>query len=456
MRLLFDRGTLLLVDTPSELDPETLPGVLWDPRVGVYRAPAFLWWDITGALRELEVPLEHDGRTEDGTSASWSRVELRPYQESALLAWELADRRGLVVLPTGAGKTRLALSAMASTRARTLVLVPTRALLHQWRAEIERFYRGSIGVWGDGDKSLAPVTVVTFESAHRYMDKFGAAFDLLVVDEAHHFGDAVRDDALEMSLAPMRLGLTATPPEGPSLEGLEALVGPIVYQLGVQDLAGTYLAPFDLVVMRLRLDDDERRVYFSEVRLFRRAFLEFREHHPGAEWRDFVAAAGRTAEGRRALAAWRKSRKLLGLTRSKARAVKALLSRHRESRVLVFTADNQAAYTIAKSHLIMPITCEIGRKERERALDWFRKGEVRALVSTRVLNEGIDVPDADVAIIVGGTFGEREHVQRIGRLLRPAPDKRAIIYELVTIETAEARTSARRRRSVVLVANAGL
>jgi len=253
----------------------------------------------------------------------------------------------------------------------------------------------------------------------------------------------------------MRLGLTATPPSGPSLEGLEALVGPIVYQLGIHDLAGTFLAPFDLVVMRLRLDSDERRQYFSELRTFRDVFLDFRDRNPGAEWRDFVDAATRTPEGRRALAAWRKSKKILGFTRSKARAVRELLARHRDSRVLVFTADNQAAYAIARDHLIMPITCEIGRKERERALDWFRAGKIRCLVSTRVLNEGIDVPDADVAIIVAGAFGEREHVQRVGRLLRPGPDKRAIVYELVTPETVEARTSAKRRRSFVLVANSG-
>src|SRR5262245_12041763 len=105
MRLLFDRGTLLLIETPSELDPETLPGVLWHPRLGIYRAPAFLWTEITRALGELGLPLEHDARTEAGPSGSWAPIELRPYQESALLAWELADRRGLVVLPTGAGKT---------------------------------------------------------------------------------------------------------------------------------------------------------------------------------------------------------------------------------------------------------------------------------------------------------------------------------------------------------------
>ena len=125
-----------------------------------------------------------------------------------------------------------------------------------------------------------------------------------------------------------------------------------------------------------------------------------------------------------------------------------MLERHRHNRVLIFTADNTAAYAIARQHLVMPITCEIGRREREQALGAFRDGSLRALVSARVLNEGVDVPDADVAIIVGGTQGEREHVQRIGRLLRPAAGKRALVYELVAHATSETRTSAERRRGL--------
>jgi superfamily II DNA or RNA helicase len=96
----------------------------------------------------------------------------------------------------------------------------------------------------------------------------------------------------------------------------------------------------------------------------------------------------------------------------------------------------------------MPLTCDIDRRERERALAAFRAGELNALVSAQVLNEGIDVPDAEVAIIVGGTRGAREHVQRVGRLLRPAPGKRAVIYELVVAGTHELQKASERRRAL--------
>jgi superfamily II DNA or RNA helicase len=118
-------------------------------------------------------------------------------------------------------------------------------------------------------------------------------------------------------------------------------------------------------------------------------------------------------------------------------------------RLLVFTGDNETAYHIAQTHLIMPITCDIGRAERADALERFRRGELRALVSARVLNEGLDVPAADVAIVVSGTQGQREHVQRVGRILRPADGKRALVYELVVRGTSEIAQSLKRRRGLV-------
>ncbi len=133
----------------------------------------------------------------------------------------------------------------------------------------------------------------------------------------------------------------------------------------------------------------------------------------------------------------------------KLRALGSLLERHRSSKVLVFTADNDSAYAIAREHLVMPLTCDIGRQERDDVLTRFRRGELRALVSARVLNEGLDVPDADVAVVVGGALGEREHVQRVGRLPRPSEGKRAIVYELVTRNTIEVGQARRRSRGLV-------
>jgi superfamily II DNA or RNA helicase len=109
------------------------------------------------------------------------------------------------------------------------------------------------------------------------------------------------------------------------------------------------------------------------------------------------------------------------------------------------TTDNATAYTIARELLVMPITCEIRRAERAQAIAGFRSGERPVLVSSQVLEEGFDVPDADVAIVVGGTASARSHVQRIGRVLRPRDGKRALVYELAVMETTEMSYVLRRR-----------
>jgi superfamily II DNA or RNA helicase len=251
-----------------------------------------------------------------------------------------------------------------------------------------------------------------------------------------------------MCTAPLRLGLTATKPRGSAAARLDELVGPTIYELHVDDLTGEFLAPFDTVVLHLDLTKDERADYESLMMVFRDVMHRYKRFNPGATWDEFAKAAARTDEGRRAIAAWHRARKITAFPQSKRRMVGALLARHRAAQTIVFVADNPTAYAISREHLIMPFTCDIKRKERERVLVLFKEGKLRALASAQVLNEGLDVPDAEVGIIVAGSKGEREHVQRVGRVLRPRPGKRALVYELVVRSTAEVE-QARKRRSAL-------
>jgi len=329
--------------------------------------------------------------------------------------------------------------------------------LEQWLDALGRVYRDRVGCFGDGVHELAPITVATHESAYRYMHRIGNRFDLLVVDEVHHFGNGIRDEALEMAIAPARLGLTATPVrEGPAVDRLQSLIGPVVYEQSISDLAGTFLAAFDAVTLHVDLDDAERAGYDRLMGAFRAVHERFCHLAPEGSWQDFSHWCARSAEGRRALAGWRAARKLVAFPHAKRRMLRSLLHRHRDARVLVFTADNDTAYAVSREHLIMPFTCDIGRKERAEALDRFRRGELKALVSARVLNEGVDVPDADVAVIVGAALGEREHVQRVGRLLRPRDGKRAKVFELVSRGTIEVTQSRKRGRGLAAREGASL
>jgi superfamily II DNA or RNA helicase len=449
MRLGYDRGTILVHGLPTDSPLVRLAGLLWDNRVGCHRAPAWRHAELIGALRRRGEAFTNEVlSSRDEPLPAWPPLELRPYQQAALAAWQTGGMNGILVLPTGSGKTRVACAAIRATGARTLCLAPTRALVQQWRGELGRFSGLQIGCFGDGQQELRPVTVATFESAFRHMAALGRHFELLVVDEVHHFGNGGRDEALELCAAPLRLGLTATGPTGVAADRVDELVGPRIFELTVRDLAGRYLAELDLIVMRLALTCEERADYEREVGAFRSLFARCGRLPQPTDWGQFVRAAAESSEGRAALSAWRRARRLLGLTAGKRAAVAALLDQHRDHKVLIFTADNESAYAIAREQLIMPITCEIAKSEREHALERFKRGTLRALVSARVLNEGIDVPDAEVAIVVGGALGQREHVQRVGRLLRPAPGKRALVYELVTSATREVRQSAERRRGL--------
>src|SRR4051812_21545496 len=363
VRFTFDRGTLLLTDLadlPAGLEVAQIPGVLWDARVGVHRAPARLCYPLVSELRRRGVPVADMPRPALPPPSGFRPFDLRPYQEAALTAWRQAGRRGIAVLPTGSGKTRLALGAIAATQTPALCLAPTRALCDQWAAALVAVWDGPIGRFGDGERMIGAVTIATYAAAYRHMSSLGDKFGLLIVDEAHHFGQGWRDEALEMSIAPLRLGLTATPPApGPAADRLTSLVGPVVFERSIADLAGRYLAPLERVTWHVALDPDERREHDALWDVYRQARRAFEGNHLGGSWEDFLHEAARTDEGRRGLAAWRRAKRILAFPRRKREALALLLGHHRAQRTLVFVADNQTAYTVAREHLIMPLTCDI-------------------------------------------------------------------------------------------------
>lgn len=441
----FDRGTLEL----QQQAPGAPPGV-WDPRSGSRRLSAHRYAALAAAADARGVALEGDLRQRwDVRARDVARLALRPYQAEALASWTSFARRGVVALPTGAGKTRVAIAAIFEVGLPTAILVPTRALAAAWVEELGRHLAGErVGLVGDGHRQIERITVITFESAYRQMDLLGDRFGLLVVDEVHHFGSGARVEALEASAAVGRLGLTATAPErdSPARRRLDELVGPVVFEMGYADLVGKHLAPLTVVRVPVQLEPDERAAYDASIAPFHDLRRTFSRFFPGADFATLARELQRTPEGRVALRDRARALELAAFPRAKRALVGALLERHRGERTIVFTAFAENAYVAAKDNLVPVICGETSARERQAILAAFRDGTVRAIASARVLNEGIDVPEARIAIIVAGMLGAREHVQRIGRVLRPAPGKQALVYELVTINTTDARLAWRRTR----------
>jgi superfamily II DNA or RNA helicase len=397
-----------------------------------------------------------DGAVEDrargyGELALGARVhrEPRPYQAEALAAWRAHQGRGVVVLPTGAGKTWVACLAIDDRRRSTLVIAPTLDLVRQWYDVLRTTFGVAVGVIGGGEYDVRSLTVSTYDSAHLHMEHLGDRFGLVVFDECHHLPGPAYALAARACVAPFRLGLTATPERADGRHtDLDGLCGPIVYRKDIVDLSATggYLAPYDTVRLTVELGPEDRRAH-DEARAIYRDFIArngIRMSSPSG-WSDFVIRSSRSEAGRRAMQAYRRQREIAFAAPAKLDYVSLLLDRHRADRVLLFTQDNATAYEVSRRFLVPVITHESKVKERSEILAGLADGAYGAVVTSKVLNEGVDIPSANVAIVISGSASVREHVQRLGRILRPQDGKHAILYELVTSGTSETSTSARRR-----------
>jgi superfamily II DNA or RNA helicase len=442
--LSFEDGTVRVDDPPAGL---SLPFLESDPRSGTARAPAFRY----GALRDV---LDSRDDAYEDRVGTWSPLslsttyELRDYQRDALDAWHRADRRGVVELPTGAGKTVVAIAAMVALELPTLVVVPTIDLLNQWRRELEAEFDVEVGQFGGGEQRQAPVTVSTYDSAYLRADEVGGDFGLVVFDEVHHLGGEGYRDIARLLAAPARLGLTATfeRPDG-AHEVVEELVGPRVSRLDVDDLAGEHLADYDIKRIEVSLSGAERRRYDEAQETFvdylRTSNLDMRS---GADYQKLVMRSGNDPRAREALLAKQRARRVMMNADAKVDALERILNRHRDDRVIVFTAHTDLVYRLSERFLLPAITNETGAEERREILERFREGTYSRVVTANVLDEGVDVPDANVAVVLSGSGSEREFTQRLGRILRPKSDgRRALLYEVVTEETAEENVASRRR-----------
>jgi superfamily II DNA or RNA helicase len=337
--------------------------------------------------------------------------------------------------------------AIDDKRRSTLVVAPTLDLVRQWYDVLRATFGAPVGVVGGGDHDVQALTVTTYDSAYLHMEHFGARFGLVVFDECHHLPSPTYSLAARFALAPFRLGLTATPERVDGLDAmLTALVGSIVYRRDISELAGEYLAEYDTERVEVELTPVERVEHDAERKIYR-DFLSM--HHIQMSsprgFGEFVMRSARSPDGRRAMKAYRRQRELAFAASAKLGFLEHLLDTHRNDRAIVFTQDNATAHAVARRFLVPVITHQTKVTERSAILGGLADGTYTAVVTSKVLNEGVDVPDANVAIVLSGSGSVREHVQRLGRILRQREGKRALLSELVTSQTTETFTSDRRR-----------
>jgi len=447
--LTFDRGTLIL--HPPARGKGWMDYATWDDRIEKFRIPAIQYRLLVEALQAEETNFIDEAKAFHAVELIASmEMEPYPHQSEALAAWKLSGRQGVVVLPTAAGKTYLAQMAMQATPRTTLIVVPTLDVMHQWYAHLmAAFPDAEVGLLGGGSRDRTPILVATYDSAAIHAESLGNKYALVIFDECHHLPTDFNRVIAEYAIAPYRLGLSATPERTDGKHAdLNILIGREVYRKRAEDLAGNTLAQHEIVQIKVKLSQIERERYNQLIQT-RNDFLKQSKISLGSlkGWQNFVQMSARSPAGRRAMLAHRQAKEIALGTDGKLRILTNLLAEHYLERILIFTADNATVYKISQGLLIPAITHQTPVKERHEILTKFREGEYKCLVASHVLNEGVDVPAASIAIILSGTGSAREYIQRLGRVLRKGniPNKQAILYEVVAEDTSEEGTSARRR-----------
>jgi superfamily II DNA or RNA helicase len=354
-------------------------------------------------------------------------LNLRKWQKEALAIWRQADA-GVVAVVTGGGKTWFALACVRDLVSRrpdttVLIVVPTVALLDQWAVVLTddvSIPAEDIALYGGGNRPRQPArfNVVVVNTARTVAPRIVAERPtFLIVDECHRAASMHNARSLRGSHV-ATLGLSATPErdfDDLFNEAVVPILGPVIYRYNYREaLADQVITPFALTNIRIPLTDDEQARYDAFTR---RLIPVFRERERGDCNVD---------------------EQLYRLLRDRARisagaafripAAIKVLERHKKERTIVFhehiaAADAIAELLLRRGHRAAIYHSGIGPHLRQDNLRRFRRGQIDVLVTCRALDEGINVPDASLAVIVASTASTRQRIQRLGRVLRPAAGK---------------------------------
>ena len=490
----YDKGTILIRGLAH------LPFATLDPRINVLRAQALYYASILDYLKQSrieyndyvfsdiiaspELKMGDVGRdvvttkgkaspavsTAAAAASSSSLVLLRDYQQKALDNWIRAGMRGSVILPTGSGKTIVGIRAIAQANASSLVVVPTLDLMDQWTGILaKQFPTTNIGNLGGGVDDIQPITVATYDSAYLRAPLLGNKFFLIIFDEVHHLAAPGYRTIAEQMAAPYRLGLTATMEREDELHrDLPRLVGDVVYQASIDVLSKKkHLASYEIERRKVELLPEELEEYQKNMHTYRECLNKIGKttrtggYSYNISLDKLIMMSGKNPIAREALLARNRATNIALNSKAKIEELKEILAENQGKKTIIFTQHNSMVYQISDKILIPFITHKTNKEERQHVLEGFKEGRYRAIVTSKVLDEGIDVPDAELGVIISGTGSGREFIQRLGRLLRPKPksdidtsnkSKKAKLIEVVSSETREETiTSAKRKRALRII-----
>ncbi len=430
--------------------------IVWDKKLGIWKAkPSDLNTILSEAGRsKLKVVLGFKLNYKLSFKPTL-KVKLRDYQAEAFRKWLANGMKGIIALPVAAGKTLIGLKAIEFLKVKTVVLVPTLDLQVQWINVLKDKLgvpEEKIGVFGGGKRKINEITVMTYDSAYTNLDKYKTYFGLIIADEAHHSVGPSYRKAFWQITAPFRMGLTATPFRSDGLhKHYPEIIGEIVFSLRHEVLQKKgYLASHIEKKIYVKLPPEDYRKYRELVEKYlnycKKKIPEIKD--PKLRFRKVLELAAKDPEAREALRAKNEARKIALSAEKKLEIVEKLLEENPDEKVIIFSRYTDIVREVSRRFLIPRILHDTPKDERKEILKMFREGKIRVLATAMALDEGVDVPDASMAIVISGTGSHREYVQRLGRILRPKKDV-AKLYEIITKGTIEPSLAWRRRRQQI-------
>lgn len=346
--------------------------------------------EVKRVLYEAGYPVQDIRELESGEELNVElELPLRDYQEEWVERF-IEAKSGVLVGPPGSGKTVAAMGIMGEIKGETLVLVPSRELASQWENELlmkTTLSEEQVGQYHGGTKRQRPVTIATYQIAG--MDKHRQLFEsrewgLIIFDEAHHIPSPIYRRATQVQ-SKYRLGLTASPVRETGDESeIYTLIGPPIGTDWETLFEAGYVAEPEIELQYLPWDTEEVQ-------------------------NEYVSASGH------------KRRQVAATNPAKIKQVKRLLKQNAGAKMLIFVDYLQQGEDISSATEIPFLSGETPHARREQLLSRFRSGDLTKLIVSRVGDEGIDLPEAEVAIIASGLGGSRRQgAQRAGRTMRPA------------------------------------
>jgi superfamily II DNA or RNA helicase len=472
--LTYDKGTIVIDGLAH------LPFAVLDPRTNVLRALALHYSDIIQYLKQSGIEYSDHVMSEELMMLPSSSVtpsaplSLRDYQQRAVDNWMRAGLRGCVVLPTGSGKTIIGVRAIEKASSASLIVVPTLDLMDQWTATLSKYFPNiRIGNLGGGNDDIQSITVSTYDSAYIRAPFIGNKFSLVIFDEVHHLAALGYRTIAEQMATPYRLGLTATIEREDDLHrDLPRLVGEVVFQASPDELAkNKHLASYEIERRMVELLPEELEEYQRNMSIYQQGLKKLTFQRYALSLEKLIIMSGRNRTAREALLARNRAMNIALNSRAKLDELREILAENKGIKTIIFTQHNSLVYEISDKFLIPLITHKTIKEERQDVLKGFKEGRYMAIVTSKVLDEGVDIPDAELGIILSGTGSAREFIQRLGRLLRPKlinnnntssnrdstvaggykSYKKARLIEIISSETKETITSARRKRALKMM-----